>query len=54
MNLLCWLFGHRWRETSRRHTSDLDHVEYKCARCGDEAGGADGLLVLEKRPSLKQ
>lgn len=50
---LCWIFCHRWRQIHRRHTMDLDHVEYKCSCCHDEAGGADGLLVLPKRPTLK-
>lgn len=52
MKLLCWVLGHKWLEINRRHTKDLDHVDYKCTRCGYEASGADGLLVLPKRPSL--
>ncbi|MGP1691894.1 MAG: DUF1660 family phage protein [Giesbergeria sp.] len=53
MKFLCWLLGHKWREISRRHTKDLDDVEYKCARCGDEAGGSVGMLRLPKRRSQK-
>lgn len=54
MNLLCWIFGHKWREASRRYTTDLDHVDYKCDRCGEKAGGPAGLFVPPKRPSLKE
>jgi len=32
---------------------DLDHVDYVCANCGEEAGGADGLLVLPTRPTRR-
>lgn len=49
---LCWLLGHRWREVNRRHASDLDHVEHRCSRCGEEDGGAEDLLKLKKRLRL--
>lgn len=51
MKLICWIFGHWWKEVNRRNTMDLDHVDYRCVICGDKAGGADGLLVLPKRPT---
>lgn len=47
---LCWLLSHRWEEVSRRNTMDLDHTEYRCTRCGEEAGGAAGLFIPPKRP----
>jgi hypothetical protein len=50
---MCWVFGHRWKESSRRHGIDLDHVNYRCIQCGDEEGGAEGLLELPKRPSAR-
>lgn len=53
MKLLCWIFGHKWKEVNRRYTMDLDHVDYKCARCGSEEGGSHGMHVLPKRPKLK-